>query len=261
MITEEIEQDSGKIVVGDTVVFGHYHQEGIQLKEDKRVIEVIKDIADVIPLEKGKKITALQLLERFLFPKEQHWSYVSTLSGGEKRRLYLLTILMKNPNFLIIDEPTNDLDLFTLNALENYLQNFSGCLLIVSHDRFFMDKMTEHLFVFESGGKVKDINGNYSSYRALRKAESTTQKKQPQKPQHSKPEKKKTKLSYKEKTEFEKITSELELLESEKNLLTSELNSGLTDSERIVEISVNLARIKKEIDEKETRWLELSEFE
>ena len=261
MITDEIKQDSGKIVVGDTVVFGHYHQEGIQLKEDKRVIEVIKDIADVIPLEKGKKITALQLLERFLFPKEQHWAYVSTLSGGEKRRLYLLTILMKNPNFLILDEPTNDLDLFTLNALENYLQNFSGCLLIVSHDRFFMDKMTEHLFVFEGEGKVKGINGNYSSYRALRKAESTTQKKQAQKPQHSKPEKKKTKLSYKEKTEFEKITAELELLESEKDLLTIELNSGLTDSERIVEISVNLARIKQEIDEKETRWLELSEFE
>ena len=149
MITNEVQQDSGKIVIGDTVVFGHYHQEGIRLKEDKRVIEVIKDIAEVIPLEKGKKITALQLLEQFLFTKEQHWAYVSTLSGGEKRRLYLLTILMKNPNFLILDEPTNDLDLFTLNALENYLQNFSGCLLIVSHDRFFMDKMTDHLFVFE----------------------------------------------------------------------------------------------------------------
>ncbi|MAR68761.1 MAG: ABC transporter [Crocinitomicaceae bacterium] len=260
MITNEVQQDSGKIVIGDTVVFGHYHQEGIRLKEDKRVIEVIKDIAEVIPLEKGKKITALQLLEQFLFTKEQHWAYVSTLSGGEKRRLYLLTILMKNPNFLILDEPTNDLDLFTLNALENYLQNFSGCLLIVSHDRFFMDKMTDHLFVFEGEGKVKDINGNYTAYRLSKKKERAAQRNIQEKQNKSKPIKTKTKLSYKEKVEFEKITNELEQLEAKKTKLTEEMNSGLSDSNRIVELSVELANIAKDIDDKENRWLELSEL-
>ena len=259
MITNEVQQDSGKIVIGDTVVFGHYHQEGIRLKEDKRVIEVIKDIAEVIPLEKGKKITALQLLEQFLFTKEQHWAYVSTLSGGEKRRLYLLTILMKNPNFLILDEPTNDLDLFTLNALENYLQHFSGCLLIVSHDRFFMDKMTDHLFVFEGEGKVKDINGNYSAYRLSKKKERADQRNIQEKQNKSKPIKTKTKLSYKEKVEFEKITNELEQLEAKKTELTEEMNSGLSDSNRIVELSLELANIAKDIDDKENRWLELSE--
>ena len=260
MITNEVQQDSGKIVIGDTVVFGHYHQEGIRLKEDKRVIEVIKDIAEVIPLEKGKKITALQLLEQFLFTKEQHWAYVSTLSGGEKRRLYLLTILMKNPNFLILDEPTNDLDLFTLNALENYLQNFSGCLLIVSHDRFFMDKMTDHIFVFEGEGKVKDINGNYTAYRLSKKKERAAQRNIQEKQNKSKPIKTKTKLSYKEKVEFEKITNELEQLEAKKIELTEEMNSGLSDSNRIVELSLELANIAKDIDDKENRWLELSEL-
>ena len=260
MITNEVQQDSGKIVIGDTVVFGHYHQEGIRLKEDKRVIEVIKDIAEVIPLEKGKKITALQLLEQFLFTKEQHWAYVSTLSGGEKRRLYLLTILMKNPNFLILDEPTNDLDLFTLNALENYLQNFSGCLLIVSHDRFFMDKMTDHLFVFEGEGKVKDINGNYTAYRLSKKKERAAQRNIQEKQNKSKPIKTKTKLSYKEKVEFEKITNELEQLEAKKTELTEEMNSGLSDSNRIVELSLELANIAKDIDDKENRWLELSDL-
>ena len=260
MITNEVQQDSGKIVIGDTVVFGHYHQEGIRLKEDKRVIEVIKDIAEVIPLEKGKKITALQLLEQFLFTKEQHWAYVSTLSGGEKRRLYLLTILMKNPNFLILDEPTNDLDLFTLNALENYLQHFSGCLLIVSHDRFFMDKMTDHLFVFEGEGKVKDISGNYTAYRLSKKKERAAQRNIQEKQNKSKPIKTKTKLSYKEKVEFEKITNELEQLEAKKTELTEEMNSGLSDSNRIVELSLELANIAKDIDDKENRWLELSEL-
>lgn len=260
MITGELEQDNGKIVIGETVVFGHYHQEGIQLKEDKRVIEVVRDIADVIPLEKGKKITALQLLERFLFPKEQHWAYVSTLSGGEKRRLYLLTILMKNPNFLILDEPTNDLDLFTLNALEDYLKNFPGCLIIVSHDRFFMDKMTDHLFVFEGDGKIKDINGNYTAYRELRKSQQASLKKQPGLVKQ-KTEKPKTKLSYNEKREFESLEKELEELEAEKLTLTEELNSGLTDSKRIMEISDRLTAIVNSIDEKEMRWLELSEYQ
>jgi len=261
LITDEVKQDSGKIVIGETVVFGHYHQEGIQLKENKRVIEVIKDIAEVIPLEKGKKITAMQLLERFLFPKEQHWAYVSTLSGGEKRRLYLLTILMKNPNFLILDEPTNDLDLFTLNALENYLQNFTGCLIIVSHDRFFMDKMSDHLFVFEGDGKVKDINGNYSDYRSQRKIENTSAKKRHQKPVAHQPKKKKTKRNYNEQREFDLLEKELKLLEKEKTELTDELNSNPSDSVRIVEITKRLTLIAGDIDTKEMRWLELSELD
>jgi len=262
MITGELTCDTGKIVVGETVVFGHYHQEGIQIKDDKRVIEVVKDIAEVIPLEKGKKISALQLLERFLFPKEQHYAYVSTLSGGEKRRLYLLTVLMKNPNFLILDEPTNDLDLFTLNALESYLKNFTGCLIIVSHDRFFMDKMSDHMFVFEGEGKVKDINGNYSAYRALRKSEESSLKKQQKKvtPIDTKPEKEKTKLSYNEKREFESLETEIASLEQEKVELTAELNTASSDAERIIEISIRLTAVESEINEKEMRWLELSEL-
>lgn len=203
----------------------------------------------------------MQLLERFLFPKEQHWAYVSTLSGGEKRRLYLLTILMKNPNFLILDEPTNDLDLFTLNALENYLQNFTGCLIIVSHDRFFMDKMSDHLFVFEGDGKVKDINGNYSDYRAQRKIESTSAKKRHQKPVAHQPKKKKTKRNYNEQREFDLLEKELKLLEKEKTELTDELNSNPSDSVRIVEITKRLTLIAGDIDTKEMRWLELSELD
>jgi len=203
----------------------------------------------------------MQLLERFLFPKEQHWAYVSTLSGGEKRRLYLLTILMKNPNFLILDEPTNDLDLFTLNALENYLQNFTGCLIIVSHDRFFMDKMSDHLFVFEGDGKVKDINGNYSDYRTQRKIENTSAKKRHQKPVAQQSKKKKTKRNYNEQREFDLLEKELKLLEKEKTELTDELNSNPSDSVRIVEITKRLTLIGDEIDTKEMRWLELSELD
>ncbi|MFT7614886.1 MAG: ATP-binding cassette subfamily F protein uup [Parvicellaceae bacterium] len=260
MITGELEADAGKIVVGETVSFAHYHQEGIKLKEDKRVIEVIKDIAEVIPLEKGKKISALQLLERFLFQKEQHYALVSTLSGGEKRRLYLLTILMQNPNFLILDEPTNDLDLFTLNALESYLQSFTGCLIIVSHDRFFMDKMSDHMFVFEGQGKIKDINGNYSAYRDLRKAEGASLKKQKTTPTNTRPEKEKTKLTYKEKQEFESLEKEIEGLEKEKVELTEELNQSSSDSDRIMKISKRLGQVQSEVDVKEMRWLELSEM-
>ena len=161
--------DKGKIVTGETVVFGHYGQEGLQLKEDKRVIEVITDIAEFIPLEKGQKLTAASLLERFLFTREQQQVYASQLSGGEKRRLYLLTVLMKNPNFLILDEPTNDLDIMTLNVLEEFLQDFPGCLIIVTHDRYFMDKLVDHLFIFEGDSNIRDYNGNYTEYREWRK--------------------------------------------------------------------------------------------
>lgn len=163
--------DSGKIVIGDTVQFGYYSQEGIQLKEDKRVIEAVREIADFIPLTKGKTISASQLLERFLFPQLSHYTYVSKLSGGEKRRLFLLTILMKNPNFFILDEPTNDLDIITLNVLEDFLLDFPGCLAVVSHDRHFMNKLVDHLLVLEGNGIVKDFPGNYNEYLARKESE------------------------------------------------------------------------------------------
>ena len=165
LITEEIKPDGGKVVVGSTVKFGHYSQEGMLLSQDKRVIDVVRDIAEYIPLEKGQKLSARALLERFLFSPEKQQVYASQLSGGEKRRLYLLTVLMANPNFLILDEPTNDLDILTLNVLEEFLLQFPGCVVIVSHDRFFMDKIVDHLFVFEGNGVVTDFNGNYTQYR------------------------------------------------------------------------------------------------
>jgi ATP-binding cassette subfamily F protein uup len=169
LLTQAIEPDTGKIVVGDTIIFGHYRQEGIQLADDRRVIDVIRDIADVIPLEKGKELTAAQLLEKFLFSRSQQQVYASQLSGGERRRLYLLTILMKNPNFLILDEPTNDLDVMTLQVLEDFLEDYPGCLIVVTHDRYFMDRLVDHLFVFEGNGKVRDFNGTHAEYRALKK--------------------------------------------------------------------------------------------
>ncbi len=165
MLTQQVAPDTGKVVVGGNTVFGYYTQEGMQLDDDQRVIEVVRDIAEFIPLAKGQKLTAPALLERFMFPRPQQQVYVSQLSGGEKRRLYLLTVLMKNPNFLILDEPTNDLDIMTLNILEDFLLEFPGCILIVSHDRFFLDKLADHLFIFEGDGKIRDFNGNYSDYR------------------------------------------------------------------------------------------------
>lgn len=176
LITQNLKPDAGKIVTGETIVFGYYHQKGLQLKEDKRVIEVIRDIADYIPIAGGKKITASQMLEKFLFPSNKHYLYASQLSGGERKRLYLLTILMKNPNFLILDEPTNDLDIFTLQVLEDYLVNYEGCLLVVSHDRYFMDKLVDHLFVLNGDGTVSDVIGNYADYRVFKKQQSAEQK-------------------------------------------------------------------------------------
>ncbi len=212
--------DGGKVVSGETVVFGYYTQKGMQFKEDKKVIETIKDIAEVIPLTKGRSLTAAQLLEKFLFNKSMHYNQVAKLSGGEKRRLYLLTILIKNPNFLILDEPTNDLDIMTLNVLEDFLEDFQGCLIIVTHDRYFMDKLVDHLFVFEGDGVIKDYLGKYSEYRENLK-ELQLQEKQVAKaiekkglePTQTKNEFSKTKLSYKEKIEFKKLEKELEELE------------------------------------------------
>lgn len=256
--------DGGKIVLGETVVFGYYTQSGMKLKDNKRVIETIKDIAEVIPLAKGKKLTAAQLLERFLFPKSMHYNYVEKLSGGEKRRLYLLTILILNPNFLILDEPTNDLDIITLNVLEDFLMDFQGCLIIVSHDRYFMDKLVDHLFVFEGEGKVKDFLGNYYDYRLNQKQlelkEKTTQKKEKIITAKPKKETPKTKLSFKEKLEFDQLEKDLEQLEVRKEELTNLLNTTITNHEELMEITKELGDVTLALDTKTDRWLTLSEF-
>ncbi|MFT5165267.1 MAG: ATP-binding cassette subfamily F protein uup [Saprospiraceae bacterium] len=261
LITKEIRPDSGTIVIGGTVKFGYYTQDGIQLKSDKRVIEVITDIAEYIPLEKGLKLSASQLLDRFLFNKKHQQVFVSQLSGGERRRLYLLTVLMENPNFLILDEPTNDLDILTLNVLENFLLEFPGCVLIVSHDRFFMDKLVDHLFIFEGEGVIKDYNGNYTDYRANKKIEDRQQEKAPkEKKERVRSDDDKPKLSYLDRKEFNRLEKEIEKLEERKTEITGKFNDPNLSSEDIQKLSVELGQISQSIDEKEMRWLELSEF-
>ena len=256
---------AGKINIGQTVNFGYFRQDDIVLDEDKRVIEVIREVAEFIVLANGKKMTALQLLLRFLFNKESHFKYVSTLSGGEKRRLQLLTVLMKNPNFLILDEPTNDLDLATLNVLEDFLRQFKGCLVVVTHDRYFMDKLVDHLFVFEGNAVVKDFPGNYTQYRlekaneAKVKAAQTTEVEKPKKKRADKENQTKKKLSYNEQREFNTLEKEIEKLETEKANLEQNLIAG-GDSESIMNWSKDLAKIVEQINTKTDRWLELSEF-
>lgn len=267
LIQDKEPLDKGKVVVGETIVFGYYSQELIQVDPDKRVIEVIKDIAEFIPLEKGKQLSAAQLLERFLFSRDVHYQYVHKLSGGEKRRLKLLTVLMSNPNFLILDEPTNDLDIFVMSVLEDYLQLFEGCLIVVSHDRYFMDKMVDHLFVFEGDGEIKDIIGNYTDYRKNQKLEARESKNNPIKEVEVKTEPKvvekpieKRKLSFKEKQEYENLPSEIEQLEEKKELLTVELSDGSKSNQQIMEIGAELAKVVTELELKSDRWLELAEF-
>jgi len=267
MLMGKEQPDSGKVVVGETVVFGYYSQGGMKLPEDKRVIEVVKDIAEFIPVEKGKTISASQFLERFLFPPEQQYTPVSKLSGGEKRRLYLMTILMKNPNFLILDEPTNDLDILTLNVLEDFLQSYRGCLMMVSHDRHFMDKLVDHLFVFEGEGKIKDFNGNYSHWRAvqdlaleeLRESKRNVEKPKAEAVKEVKPEEKK-KLSYKEQKEFEDLDAEIPKLEEKKVALSTQLSTGKLSNHQIQEVSTELTELMVVIETKTERWLKLAEF-
>jgi len=262
IITQKEKQDSGKINIGDTIIYGYYDQQGIQLKQDKRVLDFIKDIAEVIELGNGSKLSASQFLNLFLFPPEMQRTYVSKLSGGERRRLYLVTVLMKNPNFLILDEPTNDLDLLTLTKLEEFLENYGGCLIIVSHDRYFMDKLVDHLFVFEGNGVIRDFNGTYSEYRTAQIEAEKVEKSHTQKKQKSNQPKvkEKTKLSYKEKLEYETLEKEIPQLEQEKTEKEAELNSGITDYEKLTELSTRVEEIKNLLDEKELRWLELDEF-
>lgn len=264
MIMGKAEADKGKITVGETIVFGYFEQQGIQFANDKRVVEVIKEIADFIPLKGGQKITATQLLERFLFSPETHYQYVGKLSGGEKRRLYLLTVLMKNPNFLVLDEPTNDLDIHTLTALEDYLDNFEGCVLLVTHDRFFMDRLADHIFVFEPGGNIRDIIGNYTQYRDQKKSEEKANKKiaeqiiaEKEVPQVTSD---KRKLSFKEKFELEQLDKEIPQLESKKKKLEEELASVADNFEKLNAVSAELGKVSAELDEKGLRWLELTEL-
>jgi ATP-binding cassette subfamily F protein uup len=274
MIIGDIEPDKGKIVIGETVVFGYYRQENIHLPNDKRVIEVITDIAEFIPLEKGKQMSAAQFLERFLFPRNMHWNYVEKLSGGERNRLKLMMVLMQNPNFLILDEPTNDFDIYTMTVLEDYLSNYPGCLLIVSHDRYFMDKLVDHVFYFTGDGEIKDIMGNYTAYH---KARITIQQEQAKakitqsnaaaaaakvpKPEITANQEKQRKLSFKEKLEFENIEQEIADLEEKKEKLTQKLYDTSLAGDEMNAISMGLSEVVAQIDAKTERWIALSDFQ
>jgi ABC transport system ATP-binding/permease protein len=262
--------DSGKINVGDTIVFGNYSQQGLIIKEDMRVIEYVKNIAESFPLASGGSISAAQFLQLFLFPPEQQYTYISMLSGGEKRRLHLLSILFRNPNFLILDEPTNDLDLPTLGVLENFLSEFPGCLLIVSHDRYFMDRLVDHLFVFEGDGVIRDFPGNYSQYRIWQKQQEEELKQASEinispKENNTLPVIKeqpaivKKQLSFKEKREFEQLEKDIAALTKEKEIINQKLASGTLPFAELQELTKRIGEATNELDEKELRWLELSE--
>jgi len=266
LLTKRMEPDGGKVVVGETVVFGYFDQQGIPLKEGQRLLECIREVADFIPLTKGKTITASQMLERFMFPKHSHSTFVEKLSGGERKRLQLLLVLMKNPNFLILDEPTNDLDVFTLAALEDYLLYYPGCLLIVSHDRYFLDKLVDHIFVLNGEGEVKDIFGNYDTYRrmeeqdAARKSAIKREVLEVKKIAEAKSEAQKGKISFKDKHEYEQISKEMPLLEVEKKELEEKLNNVTTDHDELLEITKRLGEVVTRLDHMEMRWLELGEM-
>ena len=267
LITGSLQPDSGTIEIGQTIKFGYYRQEGIQFNPKDRVIDAVNKIAEFIYFEDGTKMSSSQMLTHFLFPPETQYNYIEKLSGGEQRRLYLCTVLMQNPNFLILDEPTNDLDIMTLNVLEEYLRSFAGCVTVVSHDRFFMDKIVDHLFVFEGNGVVTDFPGNYTIYRNKvleEKVNSESKKVNPVKEESKKEVKKsntKRKLSFNEKREFEQL--EIEIAELEEKITKSEelLNSGGLPHGQLYEKSEELGKMKEQLDEKEFRWLELSERE
>ncbi len=259
----QLKPDMGKIVVGETVKFGYYNQAGLSFSDDKRVIEVIRDIAEIIPAEKGKKFTAAEMLERFLFPRDMHFQHVRTLSGGEKKRLYLLSILMSNPNFLVLDEPTNDLDIYALAALENYLTDYPGCVVVVSHDRFFLDKLVDHLFVFQGEGRIKDYPGNYSQYL---KDKDKFELSLPKKPNKELAKEKvkaestedKRKLSYNEQQEFKKLEREIKKLEDRQKEMNTAISEGKVDDPEA--FYLELAKLSDEIEEKTFRWMELAEL-
>mgnify|MGYP001331020130 FL=1 len=256
--------DSGTLDIGETVRFGYYSQEGLQFNEQMKVIDVITDIAEVIELGNGKRLTASQFLQHFLFTPETQHNYVYKLSGGERRRLYLCTVLMRNPNFLVLDEPTNDLDIVTLQVLEEYLQNFKGCVIVVSHDRYFMDKVVDHLLVFKGQGDIRDFPGNYSDYRDWKLAKAEHEK-EAAKPKEEKTQRvrlnDKRRMTFKERKEFEQLEKEIAALEEEKKQTEEALCSGTLSVDELTEKSKRLPLLNDELDEKTMRWLELSEIE
>lgn len=269
MLLGDVTPDSGKFDIGETVRFGYFSQEGLKFREDQKVIDIITDIADYIDLGGGKHMTASQFLNYFLFSPEQQHNYVYKLSGGEKRKLYLCTVLMKNPNFLVLDEPTNDLDIQTLQILEEYLQDFPGCVIVVSHDRYFMDKVVDHLLVFKGDGEIQDFPGNYTQYRDYQKMKSKEEEQQkPAKSSNTSGNEtkkdyrnnQKRKLSFKEKREYEQLTDKIAQLEEEKQQLEEELCSGNLSVDELTEKSKRLPILKEELDELELRWLELAEL-
>lgn len=265
MLLDKEAADSGKINVGETIVFGDFSQDGLVIKEDVRVIEFVKNIAEFFPLADGTKVSAAQFLQRFLFTPEKQYTFISKLSGGEKKRLQLLSILFRNPNFLVLDEPTNDLDLPTLDILEEFLADFQGCLIIVSHDRYFMDKLVDHLFVFEGEGAVRDFPGNYSQYREIEREEERYKELEPEpvaevKAESAKPKNEGRKLSFKEKRELETLETEMPALEQEKAKLETAMSTGDMGFEELQRNGERIAEIAALLEEKEMRWLELSEI-
>ena len=264
MLLSQVQPDEGRIVIGETVRFGYFSQEGLQFDEQMKVIDVITAIADYVDLGSGKRLTASQLLQYFLFTPEQQHNYVYKLSGGERRKLYLCTVLMKNPNFLVLDEPTNDLDIVTMQILEEYLQDFPGCVIVVSHDRYFMDKVVDHLLVFKGQGEVKDFPGNYSQYRqwlAMEEAATVKDNKEPRgKTAKSYRHDDRRRMTYKERLEFEKLEKEIAQLEEEQHLIEDALCSGTLSVDELTEKSKRLPVLQSELDEKSMRWLELSEI-
>ncbi|MBO7496464.1 MAG: ABC-F family ATP-binding cassette domain-containing protein [Salinivirgaceae bacterium] len=257
--------DKGRIEVGTTIKMGYYKQENAAFDPNKRVIEVIQEIAEDIAVGEGTRLSPTQFLNYFLFPHSMHYAYVSKLSGGERKRLYLMTVLMRNPNFLILDEPTNDLDIVTLNVLEDYLSKYDGCVLIVSHDRFFMDKVVDHLFVFEGNGKIKDFPGNYTQYREWKtlQVKSETAAAKPEQPQQKGKERNddKRRMTFKERKEFEQLEADIAQLETEKSEIEAALSGGESDAKRITELSSRFDEVSKLLDQKTDRWIELSEIE
>lgn len=264
MLLGEMQPDQGRIVIGETVRFGYFSQDGLQFDEQQKVIDVVRDIAEYIDLGSGRHLTASQFLQHFLFTPEQQHNYVYKLSGGERRKLYLCTVLMRNPNFLVLDEPTNDLDIVTLQILEEYLQDFPGCVIVVSHDRYFMDKVVDHLLVFKGDGVVKDFPGNYTQYRewqSLQPSAPTSAQVASSTPKRNYHSDQRRRMSYKEKLEFEQLGKDIEVLEAEKKLIEEALSSGAITVDEITEKSRRLPVLNEELDEKSMRWLELSEIE
>lgn len=262
IITGEETSDTGKVVMGETVEIGHFDQRGLQADPEKRVIEVLQEIAEVVEERDGKTVDAARLLEKFLFSRKEQHKRVSVLSGGERRRLYLVSVLMQNPNFLILDEPTNDLDILTLTILEEYLKNFDGCVLLITHDRYLLDKVVDHTLIFEGEGKVKDFVGRYSDYRATRKKQAAQQKKETPKKETPSPvkEKPKAKLSYKEKLRFEQLDEEIPTLEAKKEELNATIASGSLSNQEMQKATQQLSALIEEIEEKTLVWMELADL-